>query len=151
MPTFKGTKGKNININKNKNKKILDNTPIKKDLPNISLHYPDLPPQYTSLPINYTLELPLELSTLPPQKLFQIPPSQLLKTLTLSSGKNNGNNNTMKITDTIDIIFDNETGNIKEIISIMNDDSDLGYLPFKFNIPIPELIKWLKKNHIILA
>ena len=64
--------------------------------------------------------------------------------------KKSKNDDIMRVTETIDLVFDRPTGNLSEITSIMQDDIDYGYLPQKFNIPIPEVIKWLNKKHILL-
>ena len=145
MPTFKGTKGNDCNkesIIKNKLKtKLLDNcSPTK----------PILPPLYSESEKDSTLHS----SSMPypqlQQKYSLIAPKLLSEIITINSSKNNGYSDIMKITSTIDLVFDKYTGNLKEITSIMNDDIDSGYLPQKFNIPIPEVINWLNKKHVIL-
>ena len=144
MLTFKGTKGQkpNTKVGKTLSKPMIPNL---LEVPK----YPTMLPNNTEIPHNYSLLVPPQLSVLAPQQISQMLPADISKTLTFSSGKNN-NNNIMKISDTINIVFDSHTGNLKEIISIMQDDTDIGNTLAHFNIPIPELIKWLNRNHIIL-
>jgi hypothetical protein len=157
MQSFKGTKGKETKETKSKQlkHKILEFVPSK----------PDLPPPYeinTNLiksqfanELNKSKHIDFDLkkqeymsnsktNTLPTYT--NLSPYLLSETLTLSSGKNI---NFVKITEDVHIIFDPLTGNLKEIVTIMNDDVDMDYIPQKFNIPIPDLIKWLNKTHII--
>ena len=84
-----------------------------------------------------------------PDKYSPVVAKLLTEIIDINSANNNLYSDIMKITSDIDLVFDKNTGNLKEITSIMNDDIDCGYLPQKFNIPIPEVIKWLNKKHII--
>ena len=164
MPTFKGTKStkskepkdpKDHKYAKYRLPTILEAVPEKPILPpytelNPSMdldEYPKILPNYTEVPSSFSLLLPPQLSALTTHKILQLPPSEILKTLSLSSGKNN---NIIKITDTINIVFDIHTGTLKEITSILPDDTDIGNILSQFNIPIPEIIKWLNRNHIII-
>ena len=132
MPTFKGTKkDKQVdskienynyeNANANANAKLPPRKPI-------------LPPAYENIDKSPLDQL--------------IPKEQLLlsQSLILNSGMKT---DTMKICETINIVFDKITGNIIDIISIMCDDTDNGYHPELFKVPIPDIIKLFKKKYII--
>jgi hypothetical protein len=154
MLTFKGTKGKDTTNESLKQTKLeperLDNfSPIK----------PILPPLYSEYEIErkserksvikkgVNLETPSILYRhLQQKKLVDAPQPEMIN---LNLADNKRYSDTMKITSTIDLVFDKYTGNLKEITSILNDDIESGYLPQKFNIPIPEVINWLNKKHII--
>ena len=138
MLSFKGTKGKDYTRESIKNNNYKLKTEL---LDTISPTKPNLPPLYSE---NDTYS-----STYPQlhEKKSTIAPKLLSEIITINSGKNH---DIMKITSSIDLVFDKNTGKLKEITSMMNDDIDMGYVPQKFNIPIPDIIKWLNKKHIIL-
>ena len=158
MLTFKGTKGKDTTNESLKQTKLdperLDNfSPIK----------PILPPLYSKYEIERKSERQSERQSvikkgviletpsilyrhLQQKKLVDAPQPEMIN---LNLADNKRYSDTMKITSTLDLVFDKYTGNLKEITSILNDDIECGYLPQKFNIPIPEVIKWLNKKHIL--
>ena len=154
MPTFKGTKGKDSK------KESLKQTKLEPErLDNFSPIKPILPPLYSE----YEIERKSERKSVIKKGVNLESPSILYRHLhqkklvdathpemiNLNLADNKRYSDTMKITSTIDLVFDKYTGNLKEITSILNDDVDSGYVPQKFNIPIPEVISWLNKKHII--
>ena len=101
MPTFKGTKGKECNkesIIKNKLKTNL--------LDNFSPTKPILPPLYSESEKDEDLQS----SSMPypqlQQKYSVVAPQLLAEIITINSAKNNAYTDIMKITSTIDLVFD---------------------------------------------
>ena len=150
MISFKGTKvkdSKKISLKETKGtEEILEKTPTKPYLPPSPPSQQPPPPLYTS---TYPDTYPPPLYPKLQEQYSVIAPKLVSEIITINSGKNNDVMN-IASTSSIDLVFEKHTGNLKEITSIMNDDIETGYLPQKFNIPIPELIKWLNKKHIIL-
>jgi hypothetical protein len=157
MQSFKGTKGKDTKETKYKKlkNKTLEIAPIKPDLPPPYIIDNELIKSQYENELQKSKYVDLDLkkqeyisnsksNTLPAYT--NLSPYLLSETLTLSSGKNI---NIVKITETIFIIFDPLTGILKEITNMLNDDVDNSYIPQKYNIPIPDTIKWLNKKHII--
>ena len=146
MLSFKGTKGKDLKTESIKNTKL--KTEFLDTISNLNSK-PNLPPAYTDINKDHS-----HLITYPQiQETKSVSGSKLLSEITSKTSTNNGvneKNDIMKITSTINLVFDRDSGHLKEITSMMYDDIDIGYLPQKFNIPIPELIKWLNKSHIML-
>ena len=161
MLSFKGTKCKDSKKKSLKETEgtedILEKTPTKPYLPPPSISHPppQSPPLYTVIDTVIDTEIDKDTYTYTPPHLYTkqqkeysvIAPKLLSEIITINSGKNN---DVMNITSTIDLVFEKYTGNLKEITTIINDDIETGYLPQKFNIPIPEAIKWLNKKHIML-
>lgn len=160
MLSFKGTKCKDSKKKSLKETEgtedILEKTPTKPYLPPSP---PQSPPLYTVIDtVKDTVkdtEIDKDTYTYTPPHLYSkqqkeysvIAPKLLSEIMTINSGRNN---DVMNITSTIDLVFEKYTGNLKEITTIINDDIETGYFPQKFNIPIPEAIKWLNKKHIML-
>ena len=138
MLTFKGTKGKDIKKETTSTKKNMKKSPLEQEFLGKPL------PTQTALPLlsNKPHSYP------PTEEKYSVNTPRLLSEII--SIKKSKNDDIMRVTETIDLVFDRPTGNLSEITSIMQDDIDYGYLPQKFNIPIPEVIKWLNKKHILL-
>ena len=143
MLSFKGTKSKDLK--KGSIKKQVTSNSLVKEIVEKSPIKPYLPPEYRESDIKTSIPChPLQ------DTYSGAAPKLLSEILDINARQHNGTCDIMKITSTINLVFDRDTGKLKEITNIMNDDIDFGYLPQTFNIPIPELIKWLNKSHIIL-
>ena len=148
MPTYKGTKKIELRKKSLKNT-ISPQTLVAPSYPTYPTYPQSQPPPYSVLPIDYLkLELlnPSRIQLSPISPISQLNQEQISHRLLLNSGMKT---NVMKVADSINLIFDAITGTIKEINTIRNDDTDNGYQPQIYDLPLPNEIKWLNKRHII--